>query len=340
MIIETLLILFLFSLFSKGAKNKKEALEIINKDLNALTILSYFKENTKNNVVMSASPGRISEVLNVDLTELEPSFDVLSEKKLVKKIHTGYKNCPIKYEITPFGRTVISEHFRKEKLKNNPNYQKPANRRPKNNGALFDKINENISQDKKEEKPKEIKPKAEEPKKNQNLIKNKFEQDVPINFYSKTNNDENLSFEIGEAFENFVAEQLFPDHHFVLTHMTPNFAMNSKRYCESSLKPDLGFRDKKTGKEFYVECKFRGGLTEDGKYSWTKDKDQANRYRDIQKDENKQVFVAMGLGGMSNNPRNIFLVPLDEIKYLELYPSVLRNWEVYNVYDIFKIVNS
>lgn len=122
--------------------------------------------------------------------------------------------------------------------------------------------------------------------------------------------------------------------------MTPNFAMNSKRYCESSLKPDLGFRDKKTGKEFYVECKFRGGLTEDGKYSWTKDKDQANRYRDIQKDENKQVFVAMGLGGMSNNPRNIFLVPLDEIKYLELYPSVLRNWEVYNVYDIFKIVNS
>lgn len=85
MIIETLLILFLFSLFSKGAKNKKEALEIINKDLNALTILSYFKENTKNNVVMSASPGRISEVLNVDLTELEPSFDVLSEKKLVKR---------------------------------------------------------------------------------------------------------------------------------------------------------------------------------------------------------------------------------------------------------------
>ena len=169
--------------------------------------------------------------------------------------------------------------------------------------------------------------------------KNKFEQNIPINF-GQVDPDENLSFEIGEAFENFVAEKLFPDNRFILTHRTPSFEMNNKRFCESSLKPDLGFRDKKTGKEFYVECKFRGSLNEDGKYNWTKDKDQANRYRNIQKNENKQVFVAMGLGGMSDDPRNIFLVPIDEIKYLELYPSVLQNWEVYNIYDIFNIINS
>jgi hypothetical protein len=32
-------------------------------------------------------------------------------------------------------------------------------------------------------------------------------------------------------------------------------------------------------------------------------------------------------------------MPLREIKYTALYPSVLKNWEITNIYNIFKIVN-
>jgi hypothetical protein len=48
----------------------------------------------------------------------------------------------------------------------------------------------------------------------------------------------------------------------------------------------------------------------------------------------------MGLGGTANNPNKVYLMPLREIKYPALYPSVLRNWEITNIYDVFKIVNS
>ncbi|ABO35251.1 hypothetical protein MmarC5_0945 [Methanococcus maripaludis C5] len=330
MILETLFILFIWGLISNSNKNKKEALTYLDSTPYALSILTHMHKEYGYRVNDSVSSKKLADDTKKYLVDVENHLEYLAEKKLVKKINTQSEVCPVKYGITPLGRTIVSEKIRKERQKSkiqNKEKIQVNKKQVKKNTDIFSRI-------------EETKTETELPKKNQNLIKNKFEKDVPINFYSKPKTDENLSFEIGEAFENFVAEELFPDHHFVLTHMTPNFAVNSKRYCESSLKPDLGFRDKKTGKEFYVECKFRGSLTEDGKYDWTKDKNQANRYRNIQKDENKQVFVAMGLGGMSNNPRNIFLVPIDEIKYLEIYPSVLRNWEVSNKYDVFKIVNS
>ncbi|WP_198005238.1 hypothetical protein [Methanothermococcus okinawensis] len=47
----------------------------------------------------------------------------------------------------------------------------------------------------------------------------------------------------------------------------------------------------------------------------------------------------MGLGGTPENPDNVYLMPLNEIKYNALFPSVLKNWEITNKYDVFKIIN-
>ena len=47
----------------------------------------------------------------------------------------------------------------------------------------------------------------------------------------------------------------------------------------------------------------------------------------------------MGLEGTADNPEKIYLMPLREIKYTALYPSVLKDWKVNSVYDVFKIIN-
>ncbi len=153
------------------------------------------------------------------------------------------------------------------------------------------------------------------------------------------NKNEEEAFKKGEAFENYVENNLFPKKYFDLLSKTHNYKTNNKRYVEDSLKPDLKFRDKKTKKVFYVECKYRSNLFQD-KFHWAKDDEQFNRYKNIEAEENIQTYIAMGLGGTASNPDKIYLMPLNEIKYPALYPSVLKNWEITNIYDVFKIVNS
>jgi hypothetical protein len=160
--------------------------------------------------------------------------------------------------------------------------------------------------------------------------------------YHQKKNEENKkleAFKKGEEFENYVENNLFPEKYFILLSKTHNYETNNKRYVEDSLKPDLKFKDKKTGKIFYVECKYRSKLYDD-KFHWAKNDGQFNRYKDIESNENTETFIAMGLGGTPDNPDEIYLMPLKEIKYPALYPSVLRNWEITNIYDVFKIVNS
>ncbi|AIJ05347.1 hypothetical protein JH146_0497 [Methanocaldococcus bathoardescens] len=147
-----------------------------------------------------------------------------------------------------------------------------------------------------------------------------------------------LAHQKGEEFESFVLNNLFPEKYFELLDMTHNFETNSKRYVKKSLKPDFLLKDKKTGKIFYVECKYRSKLYQE-KFHWAKDKEQFQRYKDIESNENIPVYIAMGLGGTADNPERIFLMPLKEIKYPALFPSVLRDWEINNIYDIFRIVN-
>ncbi|MBN2838224.1 MAG: hypothetical protein JXM74_05670, partial [Fusobacteriaceae bacterium] len=143
----------------------------------------------------------------------------------------------------------------------------------------------------------------------------------------------------GKDFETYTMDNLFPKETFDLLHVTPDAETNEKRYVESSRKPDLQFRDKKTGKIFYVECKYRSSLFNE-KFEWTKSNEQAERYRNIEYLEEIPVFIAMGLMGTPEKPKKVFLMPLKDIKYNALYLSVLRDYEIKEVEDIFKIINS
>lgn len=132
------------------------------------------------------------------------------------------------------------------------------------------------------------------------------------------------SFRKGEKFESYT-ESYFPESHYTLVERVHDFKVNSKRFIESSLKPDFKFRDKKNNKCFYIESKYRGDLFKN-KVEWCKDLNQLRRYQEYNKE--CLVFILIGLGGTTYNPEKVFLIPLSAAKYTGLYLSLLKAYIV------------
>lgn len=132
-----------------------------------------------------------------------------------------------------------------------------------------------------------------------------------------------IAFLKGEDFEKCLRRKVFTKANFELVMKTHDFHENNKDYVESSLYPDYLFRDKKSGNEFFVEAKYREHLYQ-GKVNWCKEY-QFRRYLKLSKDV--RVIIAIGLGGRPDNPKQIFLVPLDKIEYSGLYPKFLAEYE-------------
>lgn len=132
------------------------------------------------------------------------------------------------------------------------------------------------------------------------------------------------TFRVGEKFEKFVRENIFPEKYHNLVEKTHDYLTNSKDYVESSLKPDFKFRDKATKKQFYVEAKFRTSLLE-GKIKWCNQR-QLERYKRI--NDEIPVFIIIGFGNVPNNPAFIALLPLTKAKYVGLYPSYLKKYGI------------
>jgi hypothetical protein len=135
------------------------------------------------------------------------------------------------------------------------------------------------------------------------------------------------SFKKGELFEKFVEDELFKVTEYDLIHRTNSISQNASRYAEDTLKPDFKFRCKQTQQEFYVEAKFRSGfnardMIEVISYN------QIERFKILQKEENTPIYIAVGYGGLPDNPDYVSLIPLDELSYLELYASYLRRFHI------------
>ena len=62
---------------------------------------------------------------------------------------------------------------------------------------------------------------------------------------------------------------------------------------------------------------------------WASEK-QLKRYKEY--DEALPVFIAIGVGGFgnANYPDYLHIIPVRQIKYIGLYESFLRQYEVYN----------
>ena len=87
-------------------------------------------------------------------------------------------------------------------------------------------------------------------------------------------------------------------------------------YAKDTLYPDLEIQHNLDVKpvEYFIECKYRSNWT-DGKVDIS---GQFLRYRGYAKKQNKELFIALGIGGTPSSPEEFFIIPGRMIGYAKV----------------------
>lgn len=130
----------------------------------------------------------------------------------------------------------------------------------------------------------------------------------------------------GIRFEKFILT-LFPEQDFIVEDSTCDASKFLGRRVESDTHPDFILRNRKSGKVFAVECKWRGRWAPGngkGPGLWWNPK-QGSRYVTYQETAGVPVYVAFGIGGTPNKPKELYFLPASELKWSFLKQSLVRN---------------
>ena len=119
----------------------------------------------------------------------------------------------------------------------------------------------------------------------------------------------------GTRFEHYVST-LFPEHRFVIQNRTRDISKFTGRRVESDTHPDFVFRSSATDKPFAIECKWRSRWAKGngGEMGLWWDKRQWLRYAEYEKTSGIPVFVAFGIGGVPEKPKEVYILPLDRLR--------------------------
>lgn len=125
----------------------------------------------------------------------------------------------------------------------------------------------------------------------------------------------------GDAFEGFIVQQ-FNKQYFTLQEWRGDKYV-AGNYPVSSHFPDLEIIFKHKGQEdhFAIECKWRKDYYQ-GSIAWAHGY-QVKNYQNYAKETGLPVFVVIGVGGSPQQPTDLYLIPLQEIKYQTLYKKTL-----------------
>ncbi len=125
----------------------------------------------------------------------------------------------------------------------------------------------------------------------------------------------------GASFEGYV-EKLFARNEWKIEQ--DNTFRKLNRWVESYSNPDFVFVHRRTGRRLAIECKYK--LKEYDPIIWAYE-NQIENYQNFSKKQNIPVFVILGIGGKPTNPKRVFLVPLNQIKYPDVKIDYLEKFE-------------
>ena len=133
------------------------------------------------------------------------------------------------------------------------------------------------------------------------------------------------SLKKGEQFENYVEEVIFPEAHYELLHKTSDGKQNTRRYVSKSLEPDFQFKCRLTGKEFYVEAKWRAKP-----YRNQFDVLSDNQWKTFPalNSEVKPIFIVFGYGGIASNPDYVHLIPLTDLNSSKIPTTEIGRYRI------------
>lgn len=130
------------------------------------------------------------------------------------------------------------------------------------------------------------------------------------------------SYHKGLLFEKYVLNK-FPDSGWILVNSTKDLHKKLRRFVETDGDPDFVFRNRATGNEVAVECKYRSQYAEGSRGDiglWWK-RWQGERYIRYSQQNNRPVYIAFGIGGNPTSPEMVAYVPIDVIQ--KQYPRFI-----------------
>lgn len=129
----------------------------------------------------------------------------------------------------------------------------------------------------------------------------------------------------GGLFEQYVSN-LLPEPLFTIVDRTRATPVLARRRVESDRHPDFVFRNTRTNELFAVECKWRKRWDRNPQgvegLSWSVV--SANRYRAFGEERHIPVYVAFGIGGIPEQPKEVHFVPIEKLGRSFLFQGVIR----------------
>lgn len=137
-----------------------------------------------------------------------------------------------------------------------------------------------------------------------------YKKRTPANATAKVVQEKQASYpeKVGYAFEQFIVDRFNRSFFTILEWRGDKISKGI--YAKSSLNPDLEVRFKlgDVVKDFAIECKFRRGLPYNG---FRLEKRQFDNYLDFMNSRDIPVYIALGLGGVPEKPKELYIIPLD-----------------------------
>ncbi|MBI5004101.1 hypothetical protein HZC00_03335 [Candidatus Kaiserbacteria bacterium] len=128
----------------------------------------------------------------------------------------------------------------------------------------------------------------------------------------------------GTRFEHYVST-LFPEPDFSIHDRTRDISKFLNRRVESNMRPDFVFRNQKDQSLFAVECKWRGRWAQgkNGDLGLWWDQIQGERYRAYGRESGIPVYVAFGVGGSPEKPKEVYFLDTAALHYGFLKQSIV-----------------
>lgn len=133
-------------------------------------------------------------------------------------------------------------------------------------------------------------------------------------------------YALGNSFEDTVIGMFDPSA-FELIHRTPTDKDTHGRFVPSMALPDLRFRERSTGRRFWVECKYRARVAEDWSLEWCTEH-QLREYHDAGRCTGEPVFVVIGIGGTVQRPELVYCLDVGPIHYTTLFYGTYKGHRV------------
>ncbi|GAA4315268.1 hypothetical protein GCM10023183_35790 [Nibribacter koreensis] len=141
------------------------------------------------------------------------------------------------------------------------------------------------------------------------------------------------NFRKGENFEKYVVKK-FNREYFTIKEWTSDKYVDGI-YAETNQHPDLvvelALRSKK--KSFSIECKWKQSLYNNGIKVATEE--QLNRYKKFELERGIPVFMAVGISGEPSRPKELYIIPLKELKNNFIHINDLKKYEKENIEEGF-----